>query len=86
MPVLYWPLMSKNVLPKGTHTLVMWLIRFFLCWSNLQFNKESYVDFVVVQIKFLSFLVYMVRIYQVSYVTIRYMEEDIVQKKQLSLN
>ena len=29
------------------------------------FNKEVYVDFVAVQIKFLSFLAYIIRIYQV---------------------
>ena len=29
------------------------------------FNKEIYVDFVAVQIKFLSFLAYIIRIYQV---------------------
>ena len=28
------------------------------------FNKELYVDFVAVQIKFLSFLAYIIRIYQ----------------------
>ena len=30
------------------------------------FNKEFYVDFVAVQIKFLSFLAYIIRIYQVG--------------------
>ena len=30
------------------------------------FNKELYVDFVAVQIKFLSFLAYIIRIYQVG--------------------
>ena len=29
------------------------------------FNKELYVDFMAVQIKFLSFLAYIIRIYQV---------------------
>lgn len=28
------------------------------------FNREAYVDFVAVQIKFLSFLAYIIRIYQ----------------------
>ena len=32
----------------------------------VSFNKEIYVDFVAVQIKFLSFLAYIIRIYQVT--------------------
>ncbi len=32
--------------------------------SAPSFNKETYVDFVAIQIKFLSFLAYIIRIYQ----------------------
>lgn len=34
--------------------------------NSYHFNKETYVDFVAVQIKFLSFLAYIIRIYQVQ--------------------
>ena len=34
---------------------------------NQAFNKEVYVDFMAAQIKTLSFLAYIVRIYQVAY-------------------
>ena len=33
------------------------------------FNKEAFVDFIAAQIKTLSFLAYIIRIYQVSVVT-----------------
>ena len=38
------------------------------CRASPHFNKETYVDFVAVQIKFLSFLAYIVRSYQVFFV------------------
>lgn len=34
--------------------------------ASPKFNKEVYVDFVAVQIKFLSFVAYIIRIYQVN--------------------
>ena len=38
---------------------------FFFCRKSPSFNKEIYVDFVAAQIKTLSFLAYIIRIYQV---------------------
>ena len=38
----------------------------FICRASPSFNKEMYVDFIAAQIKTLSFLAYIIRIYQVG--------------------
>ena len=40
------------------------MLLLILCRANPTFNKEVYVDFVAAQIKTLSFLAYIIRIYQ----------------------
>lgn len=40
--------------------------RILICRVSASFNKEAFVDFIAAQIKTLSFLAYIIRIYQVS--------------------
>lgn len=49
----------------------MWRLKFFLISvhgrQHKLFNKELYADFIAAQIKTLSFLAYIIRIYQVEW-------------------
>ena len=47
------------------HVHYRYVCSLLLSRQSLNFNKEVYVDFVAVQIKFLSFLAYIIRVYQV---------------------
>jgi len=48
----------------------------YVCRSHPAFNKEVFVDFVAAQIKTLSFLAYIVRIFQV-YTTTSLLENTV---------
>ena len=65
--LLLRPLPSSLRTKPGSACPVMWLSCDCVSRLSANFNKEVYVDFVAVQIKFLSFLAYIIRIYQVQY-------------------
>lgn len=62
LPLLNFPHICFSV-NAAVHHVVMW-IHISVCRANPAFNKEVFVDLMAAQIKTLSFLAYIVRMYQ----------------------